>query len=78
MKRLREDVAILTKNKKTPPAILEWNDGVLEPARFLYLRQQPGHHAPLSLADFTYMMGENKPLPQISKTKKTRLNEFFS
>ena len=24
----------------------------------------------LSLADFAYMMGENKPLPQISKTKK--------
>lgn len=44
--------SLTTKNKKTPPAILEWNEGVLEPARFLYLRQQPGHHAPLSLADF--------------------------
>lgn len=44
---------LMTKNKKTPPAILGWNDKVLEPASFLYLRQQPGHHAPLSLADFT-------------------------
>ena len=28
-----------------------------------------------SLADFAYMMGENKPLPQIKI--KTRLSEFF-
>lgn len=44
----------LTNEKKQfPPAILEWNDDVLEPARFLYIRQQPGYHQPLSLADFT-------------------------
>jgi hypothetical protein len=41
------------RNKKTPAAILEWNEKVLDPARFIYLQQQPGHHPQLSLADFT-------------------------
>jgi hypothetical protein len=41
------------RNKKTPAAILEWNEKVLNPAQFIYLRQQPGHHPQLSLADFT-------------------------
>lgn len=41
------------RNKKTTSAILKWNDAVLDPAQFLYLRQQPGHHAPLLLTDFT-------------------------
>lgn len=41
------------RSKKKASAILEWNDSVLDPAQFLYLRQQPGHHAPLLLTDFT-------------------------
>lgn len=44
----------LTNEKKQPArAILEWNDKVLDPAQFIYLRQQPGHHPQLSLTDFT-------------------------
>ncbi|HEX4876409.1 MAG TPA: M28 family peptidase [Chitinophagaceae bacterium] len=44
---------LTNEKKQLPPVILEWNDEVLEPARFLYIRQHPGYHQPLSLADFT-------------------------
>lgn len=44
---------LINEKKTKPSAILEWNATVLEPARFLYLRQQPGHHQQLTLSDFT-------------------------
>ena len=69
--------SLTTKNKKTPPAILEWNDGVLEPARFLYLRQQPGHHAPLSLADFTVIELDNCITEDILSNYATQSGNFL-
>lgn len=69
--------SLTTKNKKTPPAILEWNDGVLEPARFLYLRQQPGHHAPLSLADFTVIELDNCITEDILSNYSTQSGNFL-
>lgn len=69
--------SLTTKNKKTPPAILEWNDGVLEPARFLYLRQQPGHHAPLSLADFTIIELDNCITEDILSNYATQSGNFL-
>lgn len=69
--------SLTTKNKKTPPAILEWNDGVLEPARFLYLRQQPGHHTPLSLADFTVIELDNCITEDILSNYATQSGNFL-
>lgn len=69
--------SLTTKNKKTLPAILEWNDDVLEPARFLYLRQQPGHHAPLSLADFTVIELDNCITEDILSNYATQSGNFL-
>lgn len=69
--------SLMTKNKKTTSAILEWNDGVLEPARFLYLRQQPGHHAPLSLADFTVIELDNCITEDILSNYSTQSGNFL-
>jgi aminopeptidase YwaD len=43
---------LINEKKQKPPAILEWNDEVMEPASYRYFRQQPGHHPQLSLSDF--------------------------